>query len=381
MRFRALPPNGIFTAFPCLEKGGEMKLTRRQLLAAGVAVPRLHAQPADPAPLLDRGFARVTQIAPGVYVTIADVSKGPQCASNGGVIAGRDAVLIVEGHMQPAGAALEIEVARMVSKAPVRGAVDTHFHLDHTFGNLAYAQQNIPILAHDQVTDLMKQRYAALQGADKSPLLAPLEKKVAQAADATDKKRKEDDLAAFRWMYDAIDAAALAYPTELLAPAKLPKRIDLGGLTAVIEFHPGHTSTDLIVRVPERDVVFAGDLLFNRRYPVTVDADMIAWRKALDRFAGYGRQTQFVPGHAAVCGLEVVRQQSALMDDLRAHAEKMIKAGATAEEAERRYVVPQRFQDCGMRSWGWTVGGAMRSYYASLATEPRPKEAVPASRH
>ena len=36
--------------------------------------------------------------------------------------AGRDAVLIVEGHMQPAGAALEIEVARMMSKAAVRGA-------------------------------------------------------------------------------------------------------------------------------------------------------------------------------------------------------------------------------------------------------------------
>ena len=157
-----------------------MTLDRRRFLLAGLAGSALHAQRRDAPPLLDRGFARVTQMAPGVYVTIADSSKGPQCSSNGGVIAGRDAVLIVEGHFQPAGAALEIEVARKVSKAAVRGAVDTHFHLDHTFGNLAYAEQGIPILAHEKVTPLMKEQEASLQRVDKAPLLAPLEKKIAQ---------------------------------------------------------------------------------------------------------------------------------------------------------------------------------------------------------
>src|SRR5436309_2717980 len=132
-----------------------MNFDRRQFLLAALAGPVLAARKPDPAPLLDRGFARVTPVAPGVYVTIADPAKGQQCASNGGVLAGRDAVLIVEGHMEPSGAALEIEVARMVSKAPVRGAVDTHFHLDHTFGNAAYAGQRIPIIAHERVSSLM----------------------------------------------------------------------------------------------------------------------------------------------------------------------------------------------------------------------------------
>jgi glyoxylase-like metal-dependent hydrolase (beta-lactamase superfamily II) len=112
------------------------------------------------------------QFAPGVYVTIADSAKGPQCASNGGVLAGRDGVLIIEGHMQPAGAALEIELARKVSQNPVRGTVDTHFHLDHTFGNVAYTEQRIPIPGHERVTTLMKEQYEALKGADKAPLLA-----------------------------------------------------------------------------------------------------------------------------------------------------------------------------------------------------------------
>jgi cyclase len=344
-----------------------MNLDRRQFLLAALTSPALAARRQDAAPLLDRGFAHVTQLAPSVYVTIADPAKGPQCTSNGGVLAGRDAVLIVEGHMQPSGAALEIEVARMVSKAAVRGAVDTHFHLDHTFGNVAYAEQHIPIIAHEKVTTLMKEQYAALKGVAKAPLLAPHKKKLAQAVDDADRKRKEVDLATWTWMYDAIDAATLAFPTELLATADLPKRIDLGGLTAVIEFHPGHTASDIIVRVPEHDLVFAGDLLFNHSYPVSLDADMIAWRRVLDRFAGYSRRTRFVPGHGPVCGRETVQDQSALFDDLRAHAEKMIRAGASINEAETRYAVPHRFQTYGLHSWDFTIGAAMRSYFTKLS--------------
>jgi len=345
-------------------------LTRRQFLLAGLAAPAL-ARTQETAPLLDRGFARVTQLAPGVYATLADFSRGPQCTSNGGVIAGRDAVLIVEGHMQPAGAALEIEAARLISKAAIRGAVNTHYHFDHTFGNLGYAEQRIPILAHEKVGSLMKERYADLKGADKATLLAPLEKRLAEASDDAERKRRQADLEAWKSMYAAIDAATLAFPTEPLKSADLPKRIDLGGMTAILEHHPAHTPTDLTVRVPAHDVVFAGDLLFHRRFPVSVDADMIAWRKVLDRFAGYSRRTRFVPGHGPVCGLDTVREQSALFDDLRAHAEKMMRAGASVEEAERRYVVPERFSSWGMRSWDFTVGAAMRSYFSRLGSARR----------
>src|SRR5262249_48350812 len=132
--------------------------------------------------LLDRGFARVDRIADGVYATIADSSQGQQCASNGGVIAGRDAVLIVEGHFQPAGAELEVEAARRISKAPIRAAVNTHYHLDHTFGNAGYRKHGVPILAHQRSFELMRDRYTALRGVDRTSQLAPLQRRLANAA-------------------------------------------------------------------------------------------------------------------------------------------------------------------------------------------------------
>jgi cyclase len=341
------------------------QLSRRHVLLAGFA-PHLRSNPQ--AQIFDRGFASVSEIGAGVYATIADNSKGLQCGSNGGVIAGKDAVLIVEGHFQPEGAAFEIEVARTVAKAPVRAAVVTHYHFDHSFGVSRYKDQGIPVMAHAGVTSLMKQQYAAIQGVDKTPLLAPLQQKVANAANATDRARKQEDLERTSGMYRAIDAATISFPTEALRATDLPKRIELGGgLTAVIEFHPGHTTTDLIVRIPERDVIFAGDLLFFRAYGVAVDADMVAWRKVLDRFLLYDRKTKFVPGHGAVCSLETAREQAAVMDDLRAHAEQMIRLGADANEAERRYVVPKAFENFRISAWGWTVAPALRSFYASLA--------------
>ena len=337
-------------------------IDRRQLLTAALVAPVLAA--ARKPPFLARGFADVTQIAPGVYATIADPSNGLQCYSNGGVIAGRDAVLIVEGHFQPAGAELEIEVARLVSRAPIRGVVDTHYHLDHTFGNAGYARQGIPILAHHQVGPLMTERYAAAKGADRAATLAPWETRLQAATDPVDRGRKKGDLERMAFFTDAIASADLALPTEPLTPDDLPRRLDLGGLTVEIEFHRGHSPTDLLIRVPERNVVFTGDLLFNGSYPVTPDADMAAWRRILDLMADSGRGTRFVPGHGPVCGIEGVRDQAALFDHLREHAERMKATGTTAEEAASRYRVPRRFDRYQILSWSLTIGGAMTGYFA-----------------
>jgi len=340
-----------------------MKLSRRQFCSVAFTAPALAAQSAPPPPLIDRGFGRVSKLAEGVYVTIANPEKGPQCLSNGGIIVGRERILLVEGHFQAAGAALEVEAARTISKAPILAAINTHYHLDHTFGNRGYAERHIAIMAHESAPGLMKERYAALQGADKAPLLASAQRKIDEAADPREKKHLQSDLGADQWMYGAIDSTTLAYPTELLTSEQLPKRIELGGIDAVIESHPGHTPTDLIIRIPDRDIVFTGDLLFYGAYPVAFDADMMACRKILDIFLSYSPKTRFIPGHGPVCGMEVVRQQIDLMDDLRAHAEKMIHAGIALDEAKRSYTIPARFREFGVTSWNWTIGAAVESYY------------------
>ncbi len=339
-----------------------MVLARREFLYASIVAPIVAAKSAAQ-PALDRGFGRVERLADGVYVTIADPSKGSQCLSNGGILVGRDAVLIVEGHFQPEGAAFEVDAARRLSDRPIRGAVDTHFHLDHTFGNAGYRRQRVPIIAHERTATLMASEYGALKGRDTAVLLADIGAKIAQEQNATDRRHLESDLAAAKWMYTAIRRAELVYPDERLHASDFPTTIELGGLTAVLECHAGHTPADVTVSVPERDVVFAGDLLFHREYPVCISADMVRWRQVLDLFARRRAHTRFVPGHGPVTDVTTVRSQADVMDDLRHHAEAMMRLGATPDEAERRYVVPAAFREYEIFAWGWTIGAAMRSYY------------------
>src|SRR5215467_12105482 len=83
-------------------------------------------------PLVDKGFASVRKIGNGLYATISDASKGFTTVCNGGFLAGKDAALLVEGFTTPAGASFQMDALRMVSQAPVKAALDTHYHFDHS---------------------------------------------------------------------------------------------------------------------------------------------------------------------------------------------------------------------------------------------------------
>ena len=81
----------------------------------------------------------------------------------------------------------------------------------------------------------------------------------------------QSDLNVVTTLFQLTNASVLALPNRPLDPTKLPLKIELGGLTAVIESYPGHSGTDLVVRVPDQNVVYTGDLLFNGLYPVCFD--------------------------------------------------------------------------------------------------------------
>ena len=318
-------------------------------------------------PLLDKGYASSRKIGEGVYATIADPTKGFEVLSNGGCIFGRDAALLIEGHHTPAGAAFELEALRTVSQAPVRAAIDTHYHFYHSFGNVFYGSQGFPIMAHAKCAGMMVERYASLQAGGGPALLSGYEKAVQDAKEEPGKQRAAGDLQAAQTLVNSSLHVALTLPNQPLEPAKMPMTIDLGGVKAVIEAYHGHTPTDIVVRIPEQNIAFTGDLLFNGSYPVSFDGYMSGWMKALDTFSKWEKDTLFVPGHGAVCGQEGVAQERAVFEDLANHAQKMMKAGVPWQEAAQRYEIPEQFKKLGYFSWGFCIGGAIQHFYEELS--------------
>jgi len=365
------------------EAANPSSFTRRSFLVktscfgASYAVAKLIPMPAlgaelasdsrvSPTPIVDKGFASVRKIGNGLYATISDPSKGNTTICNGGFLAGKDGALLIEGFTTPAGAAFQMDALRMVSQVPVKGALDTHYHFDHSMGNSFYGANSVQLWAHATAAKRIVENYAPMQGADREAALGPFEKRVKDAKSDAERAHAQSDLNAVTGVFQVASATVLGLPNHPIDAAKLPMPIDLGGLTAVLESFPGHSGTDMIVRVPEQNVVYTGDLLFSGWYPVCFDekATISGWRDTLKKFAAFDKDTLFVPGHGQICGQEGIVSIREVFDDIAGQAEKMYKAGVPAEEAQHRYAVPDKFKNFPIFAWGFTIGPAITKLYA-----------------
>jgi glyoxylase-like metal-dependent hydrolase (beta-lactamase superfamily II) len=319
-------------------------------------------------PLVDKGFAAVRQIGKGLYATISDRTKGMQTRSNGGFIIGRDAALLVEGFQTPQGAAFQMDALRMVAQTPVRAAINTHYHFDHSLGNSFYGANGIAVWAHAKAASRMMETYPRMQAVDRATFLAPWEKRISAAKTANAREHAQSDLEGVAGMFDPVKQFVLSLPNHPLDPATMPMAVDLGGMDVVIETYIGHTDTDIIIRVPDQSVVFTGDLLVNAQYPTNINGYPTPWRATLAKFAAFDKDTIFVPGHGQPCGQEGVALMRDIFDDIANQAEKLHQAGVPIAEAEERYVVPDKWKNFRMFSWGFCIGRTMEQLYAEWGT-------------
>jgi len=257
-------------------------LTQTAYLATGYSIASAFPFPAlssslgdDPrisqTPVVDAGFASVRKIGDGVYATISDPSKGLSTMCNGGFLFGKDAALLVEGFVTAAGAAFQMDAMRKVSQTPAVGALDTHYHYDHSLGNSFYGANGIQLWGHAALPHRITESYGGMQATERTTFLAPFEKRVNEAKSEAQKQHADGDLRMFGNIFDFVRKSPLTLPNRLLDPATLPLNVDLGHFPIAVEAYPGHSGTDLIIRVPEQKVVYAGDLVFSGSYPATFD--------------------------------------------------------------------------------------------------------------
>ena len=321
-------------------------------------------------PVADAGFASVRKIGDGLYATISDTSKGIVTICNGGFLVGKDAGLLLEAYGSAPGAAFQMDTYRKVTKVPAPNALLTHYHFDHSTGSAFYGANGIQLWGHAAVPKRIMESYVVMQGADRAAFLAPALKRIKDAKNEIARQHAQGDLGAISNLFDLVNNNPYTLPDHPLDPAKLPMNLDLGACPIVIEHFPGHSGTDLIVRVPDQKVVYAGDLVFSHAYPACFDekCTMSGWRKTLQTFASWDKDTLFVPGHGPVCGQEGIRDLRDLFDDLYLQAEKMHQAGVPLPDATDQYVIPEKFKTYAVFAWGFCIAGAISKIYAEMVT-------------
>ena len=202
------------------------------------------------------------------------------------LIGGARGLLAVDTHASARAARAVIEDVRRLGVGEVVGVVNTHEHFDHTFGNAEFrtAYGAIPIHAHETAAE----RTVASAGERIKGLYA---------ADPDDPHRDE-----------VLDTAVVPADHTLSSAVAL----DLGDRWVEL-VHPGrgHTAGDLVVRVPDADVLLAGDLVEESGPPgLGDDSYPLEWPLSLDIVLGLTTGgSVVVPGHGAPVDRDFVEEQ------------------------------------------------------------------------
>jgi glyoxylase-like metal-dependent hydrolase (beta-lactamase superfamily II) len=232
------------------------------------------------------------------YTEVADrcwVARHDWFDVNVSVVAGDRGLLVVDTHAS-AVAAREVvkDVRRLSTRAglpPVVAIVNTHEHFDHTFGNgtLLAAFGEVPVIAHE---------IAAKR-------TVPAGERIKQAYDDDPDDPHRDE----------VQATEVVAATQTFSSARA---LDLGDrLVELVHPGRGHTAGDVVVRVPDADVLLAGDLVEESAARNGVpgfgdDCWPMDWPLSLDLVIGLlAPGTVVVPGHGAPVGLDFVREQRA----------------------------------------------------------------------
>ncbi len=251
----------------------------------------------------------VQEVAPGVFVARELVG-----ANVGLITTGAGAVLVDAPFVPDQARAWRSEVGRLAPEG-VSYIVSTDHHLDHVLGTcflppaltIAHevAWKHLKTLA----PEVMFER-ALEQGQDRVPGLA------GQLGDVR-----------------------IVQPQMTLGTSVT---LWLGDRHVDILHFGGHTAATLGVYVPDRRVLFSGDLVVNGCHPYVGEADSQQWLESLERVRAMDIET-IVPGHGAPGGLEMVGPLVDYLAELRSRVEASFQAGHTRRETVERVKLVDAF--------------------------------------
>src|SRR6266850_172891 len=92
---------------------------------------------------------QLVKVADGVYAAIA--KSGGLASGNAGFVIGDDGVLVFDTFFTPAAIEELIAEIQTLTKLPIKYAVNSHYHLDHTGGNQVLIARGVPIIGHDNL--------------------------------------------------------------------------------------------------------------------------------------------------------------------------------------------------------------------------------------
>lgn len=270
-------------------------LAAASALAQGQVAAPGHA----PAPVVRDGAT--IRISEHVHVILdGKVSMVP----NVGIIVGTRGTLVFDPGMGLRSGEAVLREVRKVSKGPELYIVNSHFHPEHTTGEIAFPPETRIIRAAAQQQDVEEMGMKWVQNfASRSPVIGGV----------------LEGFTAFRT------------PTEIFEREKV---LDLGGVRVrILRLGPGHTRGDTVVFVEQDRVLFSGDLAMKDLFPAfaTPQSASGTWITSLDTLDALKPRT-VIGAHYPVADATLIRDYRELLASLRVRVAELKREGKSSDE-------------------------------------------------
>lgn len=294
---------------------------KKMFMLSFVAVTLLFTQSA---------FAELTKLADNVYSYVGqkDGSPAHSFAANAGIIIGRDGVLVVDTLISAKEGERFLADIRKVTSKPIKYVVNTHTHLDHAFGNCVFARLGATVISHTADRRMLER-----VGADTLKNIGNF-------------GLKPEDMVGTEIVYPA-----LSFSDRM--------QIDLGDETVeLIRVAPSHTGGSIVVHLPSKKLLFAGDILFTDFHPFMADGDITGWTTTIDALLTMDVE-KIIPGHGPLSTKKDLRdmKEYLLQFDKKARELAAMWQDADFIATELKKSLPQRSMA------DWMIGFNVKSRY------------------
>ena len=189
---------------------------------------------------------------------------------NIGVVLGEEGALVVDTRATHQYANELLADLRRLTPLPARVVVNTHGHWDHCFGNARF--RPAPIWGHVRCAEMMR-----LTGENQRARISEASAELAVGL-----------------------AEVVIDPPDQTFEDTATVEIEPGGRSVDLRYlGRGHTDNDIVVLVPDADVLFAGDLLENNATPFFGDGYPLDWPATAEALVDLVIGA-VVPGHGDV---------------------------------------------------------------------------------
>lgn len=242
------------------------------------------------------------EVEPGIYAYIQP--DGTWYINNTAFLVGRNGVVSIDTCSTRARTLEYLAAIAEITDAPVRTLVNTHHHGDHTHGNCLIP--GATIVAHRRTREAM---LAFGLGFDQLDLV-----------------------------WGEVDWGELELePPFLTFEDRITVHVDDLECRVIHTGGPAHTTDDSYVWIPERKVLIAGDLIFNRGTPFVLMGSIRGLIDVLtSQIAPLAAET-IIPGHGPVCGPEVIDEIVDYLHYVQQIADRGIRDGLSPLEAAQTH--------------------------------------------